>query len=236
MDNIRIQTTQNVDISYELASVGDRMIATVIDYLIFFVYILLCMLFFWIISYGDGFILPILLFLPLLLYDLLCEIFFNGKSFGKMAMKIKVVMLDGTQPGFSAYLLRWVLRLIDMVLFTPGLGLVVLLINGKGQRIGDMAAGTTVIKLKQKVLLSHTILNAQRPFYQIVYPEVSKLNDNDIDIIKDVMRHSLSSGNTHAIEMLAKKTKDTMGVNYTTGSVQFLATVVQDYSEYSFDR
>ena len=111
MDNIKIQTTQNVDIEYELASIGDRILATLLDYLFFFGYILLVFLFIALIGSDieDNLWLLVVLFLPILLYDLLCEMFFQGKSFGKMIMKIKVVKLDGTQAGFGAYLLRWLL-------------------------------------------------------------------------------------------------------------------------------
>ncbi|HLC82856.1 MAG TPA: RDD family protein, partial [Bacteroidia bacterium] len=145
MDNIKIQTTQNVDIEYELASIGDRILATLLDYLFFFGYTLLVFLFFGLLNSDleDYLWLLVLCFLPILLYDLLCETFFQGKSFGKMIMKIKVVKLDGTQAGFGAYLLRWLLRIIDTRIFSGGIALIAILANGKGQRIGDMAAGTT---------------------------------------------------------------------------------------------
>jgi uncharacterized RDD family membrane protein YckC len=240
MDNIKIQTTQNVDIEYELASIGDRILATLLDYVFFLAYILMVFLFVSLINVyrWDSFeiILLIIASLPILLYDLLCETFFQGKSFGKMIMKIKVVMLDGTQAGFGAYLLRWLLRIIDTRIFSGAVALIAILANGKGQRIGDMAAGTTVIKMKQKVTLSDTILNRVKPEYTIVFHEVSKLSDNDIAIIKDVMRVSLQSNNTQAIIRLSNKTKETMGITTNLPHAQFLATVVQDYSQYNFDK
>lgn len=238
MDNIKIQTTQNVDIEYELASVGDRILATLLDYLFFFGYILLVFLFIGIIGshIEDNLWLLVILFLPILLYDLLCEMFFQGKSFGKMIMKIKVVKLDGTQAGFGAYLLRWLLRIIDTRMFSGGIALIAILANGKGQRIGDMAAGTTVIKMKQKVTIKDTILNKVKPKYTIVYEEVSKLSDSDIAIIKEVMQVSLRTGNQQAIDRLAKKTKETMGITTNLPHTQFLATVVQDYTQYNFDK
>ncbi len=238
MDNIRIQTTQNVDIEYELASVGDRILATLLDYVFFLGYALLVVLFAalsGVISESNVWII-LLLFLPLLLYDLLCEMFFQGKTFGKMIMKIKVVKIDGSQAGFGAYLLRWLLRIIDTRLFSGGVALIAILANGKGQRIGDMAAGTTVIKMKQKVTINDTILNKVRPNYTIVYQEVSKLSDADIAIIKEVMRVALRTGNQQAIDRLAKKTKETMGISTNLPHTQFLATVVQDYSQYAFDK
>lgn len=238
MDNIKIQTTQNVDIEYELASIGDRILATLLDYLFFFGYMLLVFLFFGLLNSDleDYLWLLMVLFLPILLYDLLCETFFQGKSFGKMIMKIKVVKLDGTQAGFGAYLLRWLLRIIDTRLFSGGIALIAILANGKGQRIGDMAAGTTVIKMKQKVTIKDTILNKVKPSYTIVYEEVSKLSDSDIAIIKEVMQVSLRTGNQQAIDRLARKTKETMGITTNLPHTQFLATVVQDYTQYNFDK
>jgi len=238
MDNIRIQTTQNVDIEYEVASVGDRILATLLDYLFFFAYILL-----WLFVAGltngmlfESLAVIVLMLLPLLLYDLVLETIFQGKSFGKMIMKIKVVKIDGTQPTFSSYLIRWLFRIIDTRLFSGLIALITVVVNGKGQRLGDIAAGTTVIKLKQRVTINDTILNRTKPDYTIVFQEVSKLSDNDIAIIKDVMRLSLQTDNYEAIDKLAKKTKLAMGITTNLPHKQFLATVVQDYSHYNFDK
>lgn len=238
MDNIKIQTTQNVDIEYELASIGDRILATLLDYLFFIAYALL-----WgviaVFSRSEMFesiAVVVIIALPIFLYDLLCELFFQGKSFGKMIMKIKVVKLDGTQATFGAYLLRWLLRIIDTRLFSGGVALIAILANGKGQRVGDMAAGTTVIKMKQKVTINDTILNKVKPSYTIVYPEVARLSDTDIAIIKEVMQVSLRTGNFQAIERLAAKTKQAMGITVNLPHAQFLSTVVQDYSQYNFEK
>ena len=232
MDNIRIQTTQNVDIEYELASIGDRILATLLDYLFFTAYFLLIVL---IASLTKGIIFESiaiisLLSLPILFYDLVCEVFFHGKSFGKMIMKIKVVKLDGTQANFGAYLLRWLLRIIDMRLFGGAIALIAILINGKGQRIGDMAAGTTVIKMKQKVQLTDTIFHKIMPEYNLVFPEVSRLSDNDVAIIKEVMQVCIQSNNYEAINKLVLKTKLTMGITTNLPPAQFLGTVIQDYN------
>ncbi|MGZ4034384.1 MAG: RDD family protein [Bacteroidia bacterium] len=241
MDNIKIQTTQNVDIEYELASIGDRILATLLDGVFFFAYFLLLMLF---LSLMNGLrsgnmtieIILIVASLPLMFYNLLCEIFFQGRSFGKMIMKIKVVMLDGSPATFGAYMLRWMLRIIDIFAFSGAVALVAIISNEKGQRVGDMAAGTTVIKMKQKITINDTILNKVKPEYTIVFNEVTRLSDNDIAIIKDVMRISLQSNNVEAIHKLAIKTKEAMGITTNLPDAQFLATVVQDYTHYNFDK
>jgi uncharacterized RDD family membrane protein YckC len=232
MDNISIHTTQNVDIEYQLASIGDRILATLLDYLFFLAYFLLIVLLAALTKWElfDSMAIVSILALPILFYDLICEVLFQGKSFGKMIMKIKVVMMDGTQANFGAYLLRWLLRIIDMRLFGGALALIAILINGKGQRIGDMAAGTTVIKMKQKVQLSDTIFNKLKPDYSLVFPEVSRLTDNDVAIIKEVMQVCVQSNNFEAIDKLVLKTKATMGVTSHLPHAQFLSAVIQDYN------
>lgn len=235
MDNIQIQTTQNVDIEYQVASIGDRILATLLDYLFMAVYVIFLMLIIQIFRDLSIYI-YIVLALPLLFYDLLCETFFEGKSFGKMIMKIKVVKMDGTPANFGSYLIRWLLRIIDTRLFSGGIALIVILINGKGQRLGDMAAGTTVIKLKQKINLSDTILSEVRPEYTLVFEEVNRLSDNDIAIIKEVIHKSMQTNNQEAIKKLASRTKAAMQVNSDLPDNQFLLTVLSDYSHYSFDK
>jgi uncharacterized RDD family membrane protein YckC len=239
MENVRIQTTQNVDIEYQLASIGDRILATLIDFLFFFVYILV----FSIIAdiTGAGTIIEnrgvaAVAFLPLMLYSLLCELFFQGKSFGKMLMKIQVVKLDGTQAGFSNYLLRWLLRVVDVLISEGVVALIVIILNGKGQRLGDIAAGTTVIKLKQRATIKDTILKTIKSDYQIVFKSVSHLTDNDVAIIKEVLEFSKKHDNYEAIQKLALKTQQVMGVTTDLSFIKFLETVIMDYNHYHFDK
>jgi uncharacterized RDD family membrane protein YckC len=86
-------------------------------------------------------------FLALHAYYFLPELFWDGRSFGKWAFGLRVTMLDGRPNDPYAILIRTLLRLID---FVPGLylgGLLVCWITGprKRQRLGDLAAGTTVV-------------------------------------------------------------------------------------------
>ena len=238
MDNIKIQTTQNVEIEYQLASVGDRILASLLDYVFIIAY---WFVFFIIATFTEGFFgsltLAILLLLPVFLYDLYCEILFQGRSFGKMILKIKVVKADGTQASIGAYFIRWVFRLIDTFLFSAGVALLTVIINGKGQRLGDMAAGTTVVKTKQRVSLHDTILmQQQKPEYVPVFPQVSRLTDSDVAIIKDVLMLGWKTRNYAALQKLTDKTKQVMGIDSGLpdpayqDNIKFLNTVLQDYT------
>ncbi|HID19610.1 MAG TPA: RDD family protein [Methanophagales archaeon] len=69
----------------------------------------------------------------------------SGQTLGKKIMSIKVIKENGDQPTFSDALIRTILRIIDGIAFYL-VGLIVILVSEKKQRIGDMAAGTIVVK------------------------------------------------------------------------------------------
>ncbi len=75
-------------------------------------------------------------------------------------------------------------------------------------------------------------MNKVKPDYTLVFPQVSSLSDNDVAIIKEVVQVSLRTNNYAALDKLAKKTKDTMGVTVNMPHAQFLSIVVQDYSHW----
>ena len=142
MSTIRIQTPQNVTVEYELASVGDRIIATILDYLVLFVWAVVWVgLFSALKLHKDTFAFAIsfIVGVPWIFYHLLSEVFFSGQSIGKRARDLKVIRLDGTPPRLGDYLLRWLLRIIDVGIFSGAVAIITMLINGRGQRLGDLA-------------------------------------------------------------------------------------------------
>ncbi|HET6226520.1 MAG TPA: RDD family protein [Bacteroidia bacterium] len=234
MDKVKIQTTQNIVIEFQLASVGDRILATLIDVLILSVYSAIIG-FIMNLTGIDGGLGVIAFFLPVMFYSLICETFFHGKSFGKMVMKIQVVKLDGNQAKFVDYLLRWLIRLVDLLFLFGLIALITVIINGKGQRIGDIAAGTTVVKLKNKATIEDTILTTIQKDYAITFKEVSNLTDHDISIIKEVLQFDQKNPNDTMIHKLVAKTKKTMGIESTMAYRIFLETVVADYTHLHFE-
>ena len=240
MQTIDIQTTQNVTIEYPIASIGDRVVAALIDLLIMIGYLLIIIfVYIWLSSAieGTAFDFPvaifIILFLPFFFYHLLCETFLNGQSFGKKLMKMRVVKVDGAQATIGSYFLRWILAPIDFF-FYGSVGLVTMLINGKGQRLGDLAAHTTVIKLKSKTKLEDTILAATPFDYKVIFPEVKQLTDKDISIIKEVFDLNYKKPDVAVYMSMLDKTKQTleqkMGVQSDLPPLNFIDTVLKDYN------
>lgn len=173
--------------------------------------------------------------LPFLFYHLLLEIFLDGQSLGKKAVEIKVISTDGTPATVGSYLLRWMFRLIEIGATSGMLAFFTILINGKGQRLGDMAAGTTVVKTKKSTDLSDTLYADIEEGYSPHYPEVSLLSDNDISVIKEVLNKRNDYDRTTHHKLLLKTQyaiRRKMGATTVEeeNSVEFLRTVVKDYN------
>jgi len=241
MQTIEIQTTQNVHIEYPVASVGDRVVAGLIDQLIMIGYLIAIIFFYlWLLNVTEGtsFSYPVayfvILFLPLFFYHLLCETYLNGQSFGKKMMKMRVVKLDGTQAGIGSYFLRWILAPIDIYFTYGSVGLVTMIINGKGQRLGDLAAHTTVVKLKAETKLDDTILRATPVNYEVKFPQVSALSDKDISLVKEVLDLNFKKPDITVYTRILNKTKEAIekkiGVSTNLHPLTFLDTVLKDYN------
>jgi uncharacterized RDD family membrane protein YckC len=234
MDKIQIETTQNVTIEYTIGSIGDRILAVLIDSLILTGYTIAAILIVSQFKLNIGYAGIIFLYIPVFFYDLLCETFLNGQSFGKKIRKIKVVKLDGSQPTFLNYFLRWILRPIDIWFTYGSVALITILINGKGQRLGDLAANTTVIKLKNEATLDDTILMKVKENYVPKFPQVAILNDKDVGIIKEVLERVSKIDDQYVFDKIVTKCKNTflekLGTTTDLRPLTFLQTILRDYN------
>jgi len=234
---IAITTTQNVAIEYETASVSDRILAALLDVLILAGYVIgMSILFFGVFEARGrfGLALSVILYLPVFLYDLICELSMDGQSIGKRQMKIKVIRLDGAQPNLGNYFLRWLFRFIDVSCSMGGIAILTLMINGKGQRLGDIAAGTTVIKIKPQATLADTILTQLEENYRPVFAQAAQLSDQDLGIVKEVL--DAMAANPDLDDHLVNKAKTAIaakiGVETEMNPRLFLRTVLKDYNYY----
>lgn len=240
MENLSISTTQNVNIDYQLASVGDRIFAYIIDAFIQFIYSLIIFLSFYSINNDVEWWITLFL-LPVVFYHLLCEAFLNGQSFGKMAMKIRAIKIDGSELRFIDCFVRWIFRLVDFSLPIGGVlvGFLTIIIGGKGQRIGDIVAKTTVLKITPKGSLTSTAYIELEEGYQPKYPEVSLLSDTDMQTVKEVLLIASKDNqytNIGAPHPLVLKTKEVvikkMKIESDQPSKEFLTSILKDYNYY----
>lgn len=187
--SIDIRTAQNVPLAIEPASVGERILATLVDGLVMTAYYVLVsvVLFRWI-GVGNTPTLGVLLLgVPLLLYHLLFEIFLEGRTPGKLALRTQVTRLDGAQPTLGQYLLRWLLRLIDVTFSSGTIALLSVALTKRSQRLGDLAAGTTVVRRRQRVRLGEVLYPAVAADHEVVFPEAEQLADADVRTVRAVI-------------------------------------------------
>lgn len=232
MGIITVNTTQNIDIDYEIGGLGERILARIIDFVIFIPF------FFIGVFLGlSGSQTAIIIFYAVLgliyvFYDLVCEVFFNGQSLGKRAVKIRVISLDGARPKFSQFLLRWLFRMVDFTL-TGGLcGLIAAAVTENGQRVGDLVAGTVLIKTSPRTTIGNIAFPVTESAYEPVFTQAGELNDGDIALIHEVIATYFKNGNNQLVYNMADKIRNHLSISLppNMNSMQFLQTIIKDYT------
>jgi len=242
MSKILINTTQNVNISFTAANVGDRIFAYIIDYLLIIAYLVGI---FWIagklniLEWKDNWstiAVVMTLLLPAMLYTLISETFMNGQTIGKKLRKIKVVKIDGFQASNFDFFIRWVFRIVD-IYSVFGTGIVAVLsvsLTKNSQRLGDMATGTTVISIKNLYTIKSTIIENISENYKPMFPSVINLTDNDIRIVKDYFKSSLKNSNYTTIRKIRVKVeKITKTKKGNMSDMKYLTIILKDYTFYT---
>ena len=169
---LTVETPEQIGIDFELAGLGSRLLAALID--------LLCMLLFliaaivialsgmsgrsdnlkkiaenastqepWIrgLDAAATIVLLLSVFVVIWGYYIICEMVTGGASPGKRALGLRVIRDNGLPIGFTQSMLRNLVRIVDFLPWGYGVGLVAVFASRRSQRLGDMAAGTLVVKL-----------------------------------------------------------------------------------------
>jgi uncharacterized RDD family membrane protein YckC len=233
MATIRVHTAQNVSLEYEVASLGDRIVAAILDNLILGAWALACALIFSSTGLNSGAgvtVMGLIIGVPYVFYHLVCEVFFNGQSIGKRARDIRVMRLDGTAPSVGDYLLRWLLRIVDTGLFGGLVAIITIAANGRGQRLGDLAAGTTVVKVRPQA--TSPLAPGLSPIagYQPVFPQAALLADHDVALVRQLMQQASARGNYEVLNEIANKVKAITGIRTDLPDGPFLQTVLRDHA------
>ena len=238
-----IVTGQFVRISQVPASIGERILARFIDYVILIsyfwatFYVLAAMNLF---KHSDDLITAVVLialYLPAILYSLLWEMFNNGQSPGKSLVNIRVVKADGTAPSFSSYLLRWLLYNID-VTFSGGLGIIVVIVTKNNQRLGDLAAGTMVVKEKnyKKIQVSLDEFDYLTENYKPVFPQAADLSLEQVNVITRTLEMRQTAERSKHIKQLADKIRQVLSIKQTKiNDEAMLNTLIRDYQFYALE-
>lgn len=159
---LSIETPESVAFAYELAGLGSRGIALMLDMLLIFGIILaevvvigsvFLVLFYvtgrnLIVTFGFWVLagLLVLAFITYWGYFIFCETARNGRTPGKRALGIRVVRDDGSRVGFTDSLIRTLLRLVDALPGSYAVGIISALMTKQQKRLGDLVGGTVVVR------------------------------------------------------------------------------------------
>lgn len=239
MEGYEITTAHNVKLKLGYASLGDRLLAFVIDSLIKTGYVLALVFIgimitrsvhtdsgpsiaFWVFAIIIG-------LLPYLFYSLFFEYFMEGQTPGKRVRKIKVASQDSSELTFGQCMIRWLFRLVDFGVFSGAIAMVTIAVTDRKQRVGDLVAGTIVVSLKTEKTLEQTIYAYVAPDRAVRYPLAARLTAREIEVIKEVIRLNNEEGKYDLIPMTATRVRATVGAGVETDDLSLLQTVIEDY-------
>ncbi len=167
-ETLIIETPERVPLAFALASIGNRFLAVAVDHFIQFLALFLTgWLFIWLAGIGSETIsidqvtsgelskwTIALLFIAASLifsgYFVFFEWMFNGQTPGKRLFKLRVIREDGRPITLWEAIARNILRIVDafpgFVVPIYSIGLIIIFLNSRDQRVGDLFAGTVVVR------------------------------------------------------------------------------------------
>ena len=159
LDAVRIETPEQIAITLPVAGVGTRLLAALLDAAILIGVFLLSLIvagFFTAVIAVQardsnalqvlGALYLLLLFATLFGYFAGLELLWNGQTIGKRVLGIRVLRDDGTPVDVSSVLARTVVRLVDFLPVGYLVGLISMIADGRGRRLGDIVGGTIVVR------------------------------------------------------------------------------------------
>jgi uncharacterized RDD family membrane protein YckC len=156
-DELNIDTPELVDIQMPLAGIGSRFIALLVDSLIWFagIIVLVALLVLFPLNIAAfsqksaEWAFAIIVFIIFLLnwgYFTLFEAFWNGRTPGKRVARIRVIQRSGRSIGLIESMARNLVRYVDQFPFFYAVGVIAIFCTRQHQRLGDLAAGTLVVR------------------------------------------------------------------------------------------
>ena len=146
--NQGIVTPEAVVLAFETAGVGSRILATLIDLAVQGVALVVAIAGFAVLSSTAVGLAGVFvsLFLILFAYPVVMEATWRGRTLGKAAMDLRVVTTEGGQIGFRHAAVRGALDFVDLWLTSGAAAILSVLLTPRNQRLGDLAAGTLVLR------------------------------------------------------------------------------------------
>ena len=164
-NHLSIKTPEQIELNYSVAGIGSRFYAAMLDTLLLtliggigsFVVVsaiteLDDIFGNWLAAIGG-----LVVFALFWGYYMLFEVTMNGQSPGKRALGLRVIKEDGYPISFADSAIRNLVRIIDFLPFCYGIAVITMLMNKNWRRLGDLAAGTIVVRDSAKSSNTETL-------------------------------------------------------------------------------
>jgi len=212
-----ISTPENVDLHLELAGIGNRVLASMIDTIISWTAIIGIALVFLIVGIileqtipglprntiltVMAMILMFIAFIIMFAYNIFFEGVWQGQTPGKKIARIRVIETNGQPVGWAAVCIRNLVRLLDTGLLL--IGLLAMLIDKNERRLGDLAAGTLVIRERTTDLATGDIklLTSAQPDSLL---DIGRVTPEEYDLLARFLKRRITLSPTHR-PVVAKK-------------------------------
>jgi uncharacterized RDD family membrane protein YckC len=221
-ETLDIQTPENVAFGYQVAGIGSRFLASLLDTtIVVFLQVVILIVLAVILSSVDGstfadqisaWVYAIFGLVAAIFYwgyYIFFEMLWNGQSPGKRWVGLRVIRADGTPITLSESLIRNLARLVDFLPAAYGIGIVTMFIDKQSRRLGDLAAGTLVVQDRAPITMQDLAVKRTvhlRPWANVSlegFP-VERLTNNDLSLIEDFLmrRDQLTHRESLAVQIL----------------------------------
>lgn len=220
-ETLHIDTPENIVFDYQVAGLGSRFMAAVVDTILLVLTLLLVNLALWAIldslgvslfdtENGWAFALTTLVQFAIFWgFYILFETAWNGQTPGKRWMNLRVIRSDGTPVTLTEVVIRNIIRFVDFLPANYAVGVTAAFIDGQSRRLGDMAAGTLVVIDRRKSLDLQSLdqqVTASGEVPQPMHPQfgplpIAKLNREDVSLAENYLARKGSLSNPHVLRM-----------------------------------
>jgi len=202
---LTVEGAENTGISLKLAGMGNRMLAFLIDFAIQTIISLFFLLGWMVFVMGSAppewFLystLAVIIFIIFFIqwgYYILFELLWQGQTPGKKVLRIRVVRENGRPLGILTSFIRNIFRIIDLLPSFYAAGLLTMFINYREKRIGDLVAGTIVVKTPEAALPSYSPKPSLRSRYTLqehgdswqISPRLHHLEVKEVELVRDFL-------------------------------------------------
>ena len=250
-DRYTIDTPENIEFAYEIAGIGSRFLAAIVDTLLIGIAEVVIVLLISLIlasteRFADtaGSLLlaagTLLAFIVLWGYYIAFELLWNGQSPGKRLIGLRVVREGGLPVTFVGSAIRNLIRIADFLPAFYGIGVVVMFIDRRARRLGDLAGGTLVVKERRGITLDSLTAPGAAPLPgphdpgTPAIPNIDLVSDQEYTLVQEFLRRRSELGREPRARLgtqLAAGLQARLSLPAIGDPEQFLQEVVRSYQQ-----